>query len=89
MTLIVVQLSIPPPMQIDCLTRRAFRPHVLFRQLAQTITQEPCNNYAPNRANTRAGVPDASRISTGKSGLYFFMVGYRESMNSLLDEDDR
>lgn len=41
---------------------------------------------APNRANTRAGVPDASRMSTGKSGLYFLIVGYRESMNSLLED---
>jgi hypothetical protein len=47
---------------------------------------ELCNTNAPNRANTRAGVPDASRIRTGKSGLYFLIVGYRERMNSLLND---
>ena len=30
---------------------------------------------APNRANTLAGVPFASRMSTGRSGLLFFKAG--------------
>lgn len=49
--------------------------------------QELGSTHAPNLANTRAGVPDASRISTGKSGLCCLITGYCESMNSLLEDD--
>jgi hypothetical protein len=83
---IVVQLSILPPWPTDSPAQHAFRLHVLFGYVSQTIIQELCNTNAPNRANTRAGVPDASRIRTGKSGLYCLIVGYRESMNSLLED---
>lgn len=37
----------------------------------------------PNRANTLAGVPFASRIRIGKSGLCCFRTGYVEVMNCL------
>lgn len=33
------------------------------------------------RANIRAGVPFASRIMTGRSGLCFLMTGYVDKMN--------
>lgn len=38
---------------------------------------------APNRANTLAGVPVASRMRIGKSGLCSFSTGYVEEMNCL------
>lgn len=38
---------------------------------------------APKRANTRAGVPVASLISMGRSGLCFLMTGYSDTTNWL------
>lgn len=43
----------------------------------------PKRYLIPKRANTRAGVPVASRISIGRSGLCFLIVGYFERMNCL------
>jgi len=40
-----------------------------------------------NRANTRAGVPFASRIMMGKSGLCCFSTGYVDAMNCLVPAD--
>ena len=37
----------------------------------------------PNRAKARAGVPWASRISMGRSGLCCFIVGYVDRTNCL------
>jgi len=53
------------------------------RLSSSTDFSTPCSN----RANTRAGVPVASRISTGRSGLCFLIVGYFERMNCRVPAD--
>jgi len=39
--------------------------------------------HEPNRAKARAGVPEASRMSMGRSGLCCFNVGYVDKTNCL------
>jgi len=43
--------------------------------------------HAPNLANTLAGVPLASRINTGRSGLCCLIVGYFDTTNCLPIKD--
>jgi hypothetical protein len=39
--------------------------------------------HSPKRAKALAGVPWASRMRTGRSGLFFLMTGYAERMKCL------
>ena len=84
---IVVPLWTPLPPRTSRLTRHASQLHVL----AQNIRRVAGDSYvhAPNLANTLAGVPVASLIRTGKSGLCFFMTGYVDRINCLAEQSQR
>ena len=56
---------------------------MFFRPSRSVSTYEVIHCNIPNRAKTRAGVPDASRIRTGRSELCCLIAGYRERINSL------
>ena len=53
------------------------------RRSGSVTACEVIHYNAPNLAKMRAGVPDASRIKTGRSGLCRLIAGYRERINSL------
>ena len=84
MDLIIVPLWTPLLPRTGRLTQHASQPHVLV----QYVRRIAGNNYvhAPNLANTLAGVPVASLIRTGKSGLCFLMTGYFEAINCLTEQ---
>ena len=62
--------------------RRFVRHLALLMRQNHSVSPENVDN-GPNRAKARAGVPWASRMSMGKSGLCCFKVGYVDTTNCL------
>jgi hypothetical protein len=76
-------LRTPPPAG-GCRPRRASPHHALWAPRENKSAAETrCGMDAPNRAKIRAGVPRASRMRTGRSGLDFLMAGYAAWINCL------
>ena len=64
-----------------CLAQRASQLPALNR--CQHMEDHMATSDAPNLAKTLAGVPVASLIITGRSGLCFLITGYFETTNCL------
>ena len=84
---IVVPLWSPLPLRTSCLTQHASQLHVLGWNVRRVAGDS--HVHALNLANTLAGVPLASLIRTGKSGLCFLMTGYFEMINCLTEQSQR
>lgn len=67
-------LFVLPLGMIDHLIRHASLLHVLYSKM-RIMSISHTQSHLPNRANALAGVPVASLISTGKSGLFFLITG--------------
>ena len=69
------------------LTQLASQLHALERNVRRGAGGS--HVHAPNLANTLAGVPVASLIRTGKSGLCFLITGYFETINCLAEQSQQ
>ena len=84
---IVVSLRAPLPPRTVRLTRPSSQHHVLVQNVRRVAGDSRV--HAPNLANALAGVPVASLIITGKSGLCFLMIGYIARINCLAEQSQR
>ena len=85
---IIVPLWTPLPTRTGRLTQHVSQLHILVQNIRRVAGDSWCT-HTPNLANTLAGVPFASLIKTGKSGLCFLMTGYLEMINCLTERSQR